>query len=67
MANEGDQGKRGAIKADLERLHAEGVTYVPLGQYQSVIAYRKSLSGIIPGPALFYWNIKKGEQNSSAK
>jgi hypothetical protein len=35
------------------------VTLIPVGQYQSVIAARKSLTGLIPGPALFYWNIDK--------
>jgi hypothetical protein len=27
--------------------------------YQPSIIYRKELSGIIPAPAIFYWNIKK--------
>jgi peptide/nickel transport system substrate-binding protein len=35
------------------------VTYVPLGQYRNVIAYRKAQTGDIPGPALIYWNIEK--------
>jgi peptide/nickel transport system substrate-binding protein len=35
------------------------VTYVPLGMYRPAIIYRKELSGIIPAPAIFYWNIRK--------
>ena len=58
-AEEADPAKRHAITEELQRLHLEQVTYIPLGQYQSVIAVRESLSGIIPGPALFYWNIDK--------
>jgi peptide/nickel transport system substrate-binding protein len=41
------------------KLHVEQVTSIPLGQYRSVIAYRRALRGVIPGPALFYWNIEK--------
>ncbi len=58
-AEETDPGKRHAITQELQKLHLEQVTYIPLGQYQSVIAARKTLSGILPGPALFYWNIEK--------
>jgi peptide/nickel transport system substrate-binding protein len=56
---ETDPAKRQQILVDLERAHLERVTLIPLGQYQSVIAARKSLTGIIPGPALFYWNVEK--------
>ena len=58
-AYETDAPKRKQIIDDLQRLHLEDVTNIPLGQYQSVIAYRKELTGILPGPALFYWNIDK--------
>lgn len=58
-AEETDPAKRRAIDEELQRLHLEQVTYVPLGQYRSVIAARKNLTGIIPGPALFYWNVEK--------
>ena len=27
----------------------ENVSYIPLGQYRSIIAYRKELTGLIPG------------------
>jgi peptide/nickel transport system substrate-binding protein len=58
-AYETDAAQRTEIIDDLQRLHVEDVTNIPLGQYQSVIAYRKELKGILPGPALFYWNIAK--------
>ena len=41
-------------------MHLNFVTQVPLGQYRSVIAHRRNLRGVIPGPALFYWNVEKG-------
>jgi peptide/nickel transport system substrate-binding protein len=57
---ETDAAKRQRILKDLERLHLETVTLIPLGQYRSVIAHRASLRGLLPGPALFYWNLEKG-------
>ena len=56
---ETDAAKRAAILKELERVHLEAVTYIPLGQYRSAIAYRRNLRGLLPGPALFYWNIEK--------
>ncbi len=44
---------------ELQRVHLESVTYVPLGKYRPAIVYRKELTGIIPAPAIFYWNVKK--------
>jgi peptide/nickel transport system substrate-binding protein len=59
-ALETDAEKRKALTDEIQRLHMENVSYIPLGQYQSVIAYRKELKGILPGPALFDWNVEKG-------
>jgi peptide/nickel transport system substrate-binding protein len=59
-ALEVDAGKRKQIVDELQRLHLEQVSYLPLGQYKSVIVHRKELKGVIRGPALFYWNIEKG-------
>ncbi len=56
---ETDSAKRKALTDEIQRAHLDGVTNIPLGQYRNVIAYRKTLKGVIPGPALFYWNIEK--------
>jgi len=56
---ETDPAQRQQILKRLEQVHIENVTLVPLGQYRSVIAYRRSLRGLLPGPALFYWNVEK--------
>jgi len=38
------------------------VIYVPLGQYRVVASWRKSLSGVLDGPATpVFWNIDKSE------
>jgi peptide/nickel transport system substrate-binding protein len=58
-ARETDATARHAVVEQLQRLIFEDVTFIPLGQSQSVIAYRKSLTGLIPAPAMFYWNISK--------
>ncbi|GGG44097.1 ABC transporter substrate-binding protein [Caldovatus sediminis] len=57
---ETDPGERQRILKRLEKVHVETVTQIPLGQYRSVIAHRRALRGLLPGPALFYWNIEKG-------
>ncbi len=56
---EGDAAKRNEIMMALQKVHVETVTSIPLGQYRSVIAHRRALRGVIPGPALFYWNVEK--------
>ncbi|MDB5416395.1 MAG: transporter substrate-binding protein [Rubritepida sp.] len=58
-ADETDPAKQREILKRLERVHIENVTNIPLGQYRSMIAHRRNLRGMIPAPALFYWNIEK--------
>jgi peptide/nickel transport system substrate-binding protein len=56
---ETESAARNRILKDLERLHIEHATLIALGQYRSVIAHRTALQGMLPGPALFYWNLEK--------
>jgi len=56
---ESDAAKRQDVLKTLEKVHLENVTYIPLGQYRSSIAYRRNIRGLLPGPALFYWNMEK--------
>jgi peptide/nickel transport system substrate-binding protein len=58
-AFESDPARRAGLVHQLNRLHVENVTAIPLGQYRSALAYRSSLRGLIPAPAVFYWNIEK--------
>ncbi|MEO1092462.1 MAG: ABC transporter substrate-binding protein [Pseudomonadota bacterium] len=58
-ALESDAAKRAAIVDELQQLHLENVSYIPLGQYRTAILYSKDISDVIPGPAIFYWNLKK--------
>lgn len=58
-ATETDAAKRKQITDELQKAHMNNVSNIPLGQYRSVIAYRKELTGLIRAPALFYWNVEK--------
>jgi peptide/nickel transport system substrate-binding protein len=50
------------IATDLQKLAYDQVIYVPLGQYLAPSAWRKSLSGVLDGPATpVFWNIDKSE------
>jgi peptide/nickel transport system substrate-binding protein len=38
------------------------VIYIPLGQYLAPSAWRKSLTGVLDGPATpIFWNVDKSE------
>jgi peptide/nickel transport system substrate-binding protein len=50
------------IAADIQREVYDQVIYIPLGQWRRVGAWRKSLSGVLDGPATpVFWNIEKSE------
>ncbi|WP_050406395.1 ABC transporter substrate-binding protein [Bradyrhizobium embrapense] len=50
------------IAADIQKEAYEQVIYIPLGQYQGPSAWRKSLTGVLDGPATpIFWNIDKSE------
>lgn len=58
-ALETDAAKQRQLIDELQGVHLDNVSYVPLGMYRPAIIYRKELTDIIPAPAIFYWNIKK--------
>jgi peptide/nickel transport system substrate-binding protein len=50
------------IAADIQKQAYDQVIYIPLGQYLAPSAWRKSLSGVLDGPATpIFWNIDKSE------
>jgi peptide/nickel transport system substrate-binding protein len=50
------------IAAEIQKENYDQVLYVPLGQYTVPSAWRKSLSGVLEGPATpIFWNIDKSE------
>src|SRR5438270_894470 len=50
------------IAADIQAYVLDQVIYIPLGQYRAPSAWRKSLTGVLDGPATpIFWNIDKSE------
>jgi peptide/nickel transport system substrate-binding protein len=50
------------IAANIQTVVYDQVVYVPLGQWRGVGAWRKSLTGVLDGPATpIFWNIDKSE------
>ncbi|HEX9448861.1 MAG TPA: ABC transporter substrate-binding protein [Dongiaceae bacterium] len=50
------------IAAEIQKEVYDQVIYIPLGQYRVANAWRKSLSGVLDGPATpIFWNIDKSE------
>ncbi len=53
-----DTEARAAIAADVQARAFEVVTHGLWGQYYNPIAYRTSLTGLIPSPVPFFWSIE---------
>ena len=50
------------IAVDIQKHVYDEVLDIPLGQYLTTAAWRKSLSGILDGPATpVFWNVDKSE------
>src|SRR3954470_3303794 len=50
------------IATEIQKEAYEQVIYIPLGQYTQPTAWRKSLTGVLDGPATpIFWNIDKSE------
>src|SRR5664279_1617828 len=50
------------IAAEIQKEAFEQVIYIPLGQYLAPAAWRKTLTGVLDGPATpVFWNIEKTE------
>jgi peptide/nickel transport system substrate-binding protein len=48
--------------ADIQKQAYDQVIYIPLGQYLVPTGWRKSLTGVLDGPATpIFWNIDKSE------
>src|ERR1700722_11183060 len=55
-------GEQKKIAADIQSEVYDQVLYAPLGQYLAPSAWRKSLTGVLGGPATpVFWNIDKSE------
>jgi peptide/nickel transport system substrate-binding protein len=61
-ARSGSPEEQKKIAADIQKEAYDQVIYIPLGQYLAPSVWRKSLSGVLDGPATpIFWNIDKSE------
>jgi peptide/nickel transport system substrate-binding protein len=50
------------IATEIQQENYDQVIYIPLGQYLAPSAWRKTLTGVLDGPATpIFWNIDKTE------
>jgi peptide/nickel transport system substrate-binding protein len=56
-----DPAEQKAIAEELQRRAYDQVLYLPLGQYAVPSAWRTALTGVLDGPAPYFWHIEKSE------
>jgi peptide/nickel transport system substrate-binding protein len=62
FARAGSLEEQKKIAAEIQQEAYDQVIYIPLGQYFAPSAWRKSLTGVLDGPATpIFWNIDKSE------
>ncbi len=54
-----DEATQKRVAGELGRLALEEVATVPLGQFTIKTAYRKSLTGVLPGSAPYPWGVRR--------
>jgi peptide/nickel transport system substrate-binding protein len=59
FARESDPAKQKAIAEQVQLYVLDFPTHVPLGQFTTPTAHRKSLTGLLTSPAIALWNIEK--------
>lgn len=59
FAQAGSDAEKKKLAEQLQLRAFETATHAPLGQYNNPAAVRSNISGIVPGGAQVYWNIKK--------
>ncbi len=57
---EADPAKQIALERAYELQAFNTVPFVPLGRYVQTSAWRENITGILKGPSIVFWNVKKG-------
>jgi peptide/nickel transport system substrate-binding protein len=55
----GDPGEQRRIAAELQMQVWQDVPFIPMGEYWQTTAYRKGLTGIIPGCFTVFYNVRR--------
>jgi peptide/nickel transport system substrate-binding protein len=61
FARETDPDKQKALAEQVQARALEVGTHAYVGQWYQPLAFRNTLSGVLEGPAPFFWNIAKSE------
>ena len=59
FARETNPAKQKLLAAQVQERAMDQVTYIPIGQYLQYRAMRDNVSGFIPAPVPFFWNLDK--------
>lgn len=54
-----DPAEQKRLAEEIQKLAYDYVMYAPIGQYYTMTAYRDNLTGLLAGPAPFFWNVEK--------
>jgi peptide/nickel transport system substrate-binding protein len=55
-----DEAEQTRLERDYQLQAAHTLPCIPLGGYRQTSAWRSNLSGILKGPSIVFWNVKKG-------
>jgi len=53
-----DEAGRQSAGRSLGQLAMTDVATVPLGQWFGRTAFRRSITGVLPGPSSYFWNVR---------
>ena len=59
FARETNPAKQKQLASQVQERAMDTVTYIPIGQYLQYRAMRESVSGFLPAPVPFFWNMEK--------
>ena len=55
-----DEARQRALASELGRLALDEAAFVPLGQFIIRTAFRRDITGILPGSSPYPWNVRRG-------
>jgi peptide/nickel transport system substrate-binding protein len=59
FARETNPAKQKQLASQVQQRAMDTVTYIPIGQYLQFHAVRENVTGFLPSPVTFFWNLNK--------
>ena len=59
FARETNPAKQKQLASQVQQKAMDTVTYIPIGQYLQFHAVRENVTGFLPSPVTFFWNLSK--------